>query len=284
MERGEVSGEVVYYPGCTSLNMYPGIAKSTLEVLRFLGINAKPPRGVLCCGMPLNLLGIAKEEHVDAMACLNIAKLMGDPDYVVTSCNGCYLTLNRALSSEFFKLRCRVKAKCVHVAEVIWRNRRSLSEKVKADLKKLRVATHVGCHYAHALQGLAVKGEEGENLLEDVALAFNAEVVDYEERHSCCGAPAVKWMGSVMIELSQKKITSIIDSGADVVLTMCPACMLVLDKTQYELKQLEEIEKVVPVLHVSQLTAIALGFDARKVAGIHLHMAAREGSLPSPLV
>lgn len=279
--QGEVRGEIVYYPGCMSLNMYPGIAKSTLEILKLLGINAKLPVSILCCGLPIELLGIAKNEHVNALACFNIAKLMGNPDHIIVSCNGCYLTLKKALSSEELKMKCGVKARCLHIAEIIWRNRYKLAEKAKVDLSKVKIAVHVGCHYNYAFHGEIVGGEDGEDILEDIALAFNAEVMDYEEKHTCCGAPAVKWTGNVMLELSQRKIMSIIDSGADMVLTMCPACMSMLDKTQYELKQLEEIERAVPILHVSQLVALALGYDVRKTLGLHLHLSAQEAPLPS---
>lgn len=268
----EASGDVVYYPGCLALNVYPGISKTSIELLKLLGVKPRLPTSVLCCGLPIHLSGVAKGEHVDAMSCFNVAKLMGNPDYVVVPCNGCYLTLKKALSSEEFKVKCAVKSKCVHIAELIWANRWKLAELAKRDLSGLKVAIHVGCHYTHAFQD-SIKGEDGEDLLEDIALAFNAQVVDYEERHSCCGAPAVKWVGSILLELSQVKMVSVLNSDADVLLTMCPACMLTFDKTQYELKQLEEVERMIPVLHVSQFVALALGLDPKKTCGLHLHLA-----------
>jgi len=279
----EVKGDVVYYPSCMSLNVYPGIAKSTLEVLKLLGINVRLPKSVLCCGLPIGVLGIAKSPQVNSIARFNIAKLMGNPDYVIVSCNGCYMTFRRALSSGPTGEIQEVKSQCIHIAEVLWSRRHQLAKMAKPNLSKLKIAVHVGCHYNYAFHGDIIKGEEGENILEDIVMAFGAEVVDYEEKHSCCGAPAVKWSSNVMLELSQRKITSIIDSGADMVLTMCPACTLMLDKTQYELRQLEEIERAIPILHVVQFVAIALGLDARRVAGVHLHYSSQEASLPPPL-
>lgn len=280
----EIKGHVTYYPGCMSINVYPGIARSTLELLRLLSIDAKLPISMLCCGLPIGLLGIAKAEQMNAIVCFNVAKLMSNPDYIVVSCNGCYLALNKALSSEEFRRRYGVRARCLHVAELLWQSRHELARKVKRDMSKVKVAVHVGCHYNYALHGRALRGEEGEDILEDVALAFNSEVVDYEEKHSCCGAPAAKWIGHIMLELSQRKITSIIEGGADMILTMCPACMLILDKTQYELRQLEELTRTIPILHVSQFIALALGYDPNRIVGLHLHLSAQEAPLPGLLV
>ncbi len=276
----EVKGDIVYYPGCMALNVYPGVTKSSLEVLKLLGINVRLPKSVLCCGLPIEILGIAKSSQISSILRFNIAKLMGNPDYIIVPCNGCYMMLRKALGDVTIKAPQELKSRCIHIAEVLWSKRHQLAKMAKLDLSKLKVAVHIGCHYSYAFHKDVIRGEEGEDILEDIALAFNAEIVDYEEKHSCCGAPAVKWSGNIMLELSQRKITSIIDNGADMVLTMCPACMLMLDRTQYELRQLEEIERAIPILHVAQLVALALGFDAKKIAGIHLHYSSQEVSMP----
>ena len=276
MRGSEERREVVLYPGCVSLNKYPGILKSSIELLRLLNINVKLPTNMLCCSRPLERLGIIGEEHTSALAYFNVTKLMGNPDEVVVVCNGCYLAFRRALEANELKKDMEVKAKCSHIAELVWSNRRELAEKAKVKLDKLKVAIHVGCHYLFYPHGSIVKGEEGEDILEDIALAFNVNVVDYEERRTCCGGTIVKWLRGVTSSIPKRKLESIAESGADVILTMCPYCLRTFNRVQQRLKKLKEIERIVPTLHVSQFAAIALGLDPLKVAGLHLQVPAQE--------
>ena len=268
--------EVVLYPGCVSLNKYPGIVKSSIEVLKLLNVKVRLPTSMLCCSRPLERLGIIGEEHTSALAHFNVTKLMGDPDEIVVVCNGCYLAFRRALEADDLKKDVGLRAKCYHIAEIIWRNRQYLAEKAKVKLDKLKVAVHVGCHYLFYPHGDVIKGEEGEDILEDIALAFNANVVDYEERRSCCGGTIVKWFREVSSSISKRKLESIMEVGANVVLTMCPYCLRTFNRVQQRLKKLKRIESIMPTLHVSQLVAVALGLDPLKVAGLHLQVPAQE--------
>jgi len=140
----------------------------------------------------------------------------------------------------------------------------------------LKVAVHVGCHYLFYPHGDIIKGEGGEDILEDIALAFNANVVDYEERRSCCGGTIVKWFREISSSISRRKLESVMEVGANVVLTMCPYCLRTFNRVQQRLKKLKRIESIMPTLHVSQFVAIALGLDPLKVAGLHLQVPAQE--------
>jgi heterodisulfide reductase subunit B len=276
LRESDGTREVVLYPGCVSLNKYPGIVKSSIELLKIINVNVGLPTNMLCCSRPLERIGIIGEEHTNALARFNVTKFMGNPDEVVVVCNGCYLALRRALEANQLRKELKVMTKCSHIAELLWSNRRELAEKAKVKLDKLKVAVHVGCHYLFYPYGDIIKGEEGENILEDIALAFNANVVDYEERRTCCGGTIVKWFRDVTFSISRRKLESIMESEADVILTMCPYCLRTFIRAQRRLKKLKEIEKMVPTLHVSQFVAIALGLDTLKVAGLHLQMSAQE--------
>lgn len=264
------------YPGCVSLNKYPGIVRSTIEVLKFLGIGFRFPTNMLCCSRPLERIGIMKEEHSNALAYFNLTRLMDNPSSVIVVCNGCYLAFRRALEVNELKSKHEVEAECSHIAEVIWHNRHDLAQQARVKLDKLKVAIHVGCHYLYYPYGTIIKGEEGEDVLEDIALAFNVEVVDYEERRTCCGGTMVKWFRDVTFAISRRKLKSIVESGADIILTMCPYCLRTFNRAQQRLKKFKDIEMVTPVLHVSQLVALALGFDPVKVVGLHLQMPTQE--------
>ncbi|MEM0217563.1 MAG: heterodisulfide reductase-related iron-sulfur binding cluster [Candidatus Nezhaarchaeales archaeon] len=274
--RGKDKGGVILYPGCVSLNKYPGIVRSAIEVLKFLGVEFRFPTNMLCCSRPLERIGVLKEEYTNALAYFNLTRLMDNPSSVIVVCNGCYLSFRRALEVNELRSSYGVEAECSHIAEVIWRNRHELASQAKVKLNKLRVAVHVGCHYLYYPHGDIIRSEDGEDILEDIALTLNAEVVDYGEKRTCCGGTMVKWFRNVTFAIAREKLKSIVESDANVILTMCPYCLRTFNRAQQRLRGLKEIERVIPVIHVSQLVALALGFDPVKIAGLHMQMPNQE--------
>lgn len=268
--------EVTLFPGCRALNKYPGISSSSFEILRSLGLRVKLPTNILCCGRPIESPGILKDEQTNALAYFNFTKLMDRPRYVIVVCNGCYSVFTRALSLEELKSEHGIETECLHIAEVVWFKRHDLAKRAKVNFNKLKVAVQVGCHYLYSPYRETIKGEEGEDILEDIALAFNAKVVDYEEKRTCCGGPAIKWLGHITSTISHEKARSFMKSDADMLLTMCPTCLATLDKAQQELMSLEKVERTLPILHVSQFVALALGFDLIKTLGLHLQLSHQE--------
>ncbi|MEM4576312.1 MAG: heterodisulfide reductase-related iron-sulfur binding cluster [Candidatus Nezhaarchaeales archaeon] len=272
----DFSAEAILFPGCRALNKYPGISSSSLEVLKLLGLKVKLPTNILCCGRPVESTGILKDEQTNALAYFNLTKLMDKPRYLIVVCNGCYSVFSRALSLRELKSEYGIDPECFHVAEVVWLKRHDLAKKAKLNFNKLKVAVQVGCHYLYSPYRETIKGEEGEDILEDIALAFNAKVVDYEEKRTCCGGPVIKWLGHVTSTISHEKAKSFIESDADLLLTMCPTCLATLDKAQQELMNLGKVERTIPILHVSQFVALALGFDSVKTLGFHLQLSHQE--------
>lgn len=275
------SGEsLYYYPGCISLNIYPGIAYSTLKVLEILGY--KVFLGVeLCCSLPFRNVGLMSSETVYSINALIISKAYLNSRFIVTSCNGCYSNLNNTLKKvsdeDFRKLISELKLtipqdiKILHIAEVVYKQVEKIARIGKRDLKGLRVASHYGCDYTYAHPDLVIDSVEYPRFLDEFVGRLGGEPIEYDEKQTCCGQPAVKGVGDLTMELARKKILSMNGLNTDIILVMCPACLLAFDRVQYNLINLGEIDKVIPVIHISQLTGLVLGLNPKDL-GLDFHL------------
>jgi succinate dehydrogenase / fumarate reductase cytochrome b subunit len=62
-----------------------------------------------------------------------------------------------------------------------------------------------------------------------------------------------------------------IDSGADCVVTGCPLCHLSLDAYQPEIDRMNKKGCSIPILHLPQLVALALGYSPQEL-GMDKHI------------
>jgi heterodisulfide reductase subunit B len=275
------SGEsLYYYPGCLSLNIYPGIAYSTLKVLEILGYKVFLGDEI-CCSLPFRNVGLMSSETVYSINALIMSKACLKSRFIVTSCNGCYSNLNNTLKKmsdeDFRKLTSELKltipqdVKILHVAEVVYKQVEEIARIGGRGLKGLRVASHYGCDYTYAHPDLVIDSVEYPRFLDDFTRRLGGEPIEYDEKQTCCGQPAVKGVGDVTMELAKKKILSMNSLNTDIILVMCPACLLAFDRVQYSLINLGEIDRVMPVIHISQLAGLVLGLNPKDL-GLDLHL------------
>jgi len=71
--------------------------------------------------------------------------------------------------------------------------------------------------------------------------------------------------------MSGNALQDAIDHGADVVATGCPLCHLSLDSYQPEIELLQKNNNSIPVLHLPQLVALALGYSPEEL-GMDKHI------------
>jgi heterodisulfide reductase subunit B len=104
-------------------------------------------------------------------------------------------------------------------------------------------------------------------MVDDIVRALGAESIDYQNKLDCCGAGGGvrSHVADLAAAISRDKYESIESTGADCILTPCPFCLLQLDTVQ------EQFEgRKIPVIHVAQLVALAMGTDP-KMLGLGLH-------------
>jgi len=73
------------------------------------------------------------------------------------------------------------------------------------------------------------------------------------------------------LDMSGNALIDAIESGADCVVTGCPLCHLSLDSYQPEIDKLAAKGYDIPILHLPQLVALALGYTPKE-QGMNQHI------------
>jgi len=172
----------------------------------------------------------------------------------------------------------------------------NIREKVEVPLSHLNIAPFYGCHnirpshlhHKHNQPQPELEASEGggeisydseeflgkynhnENpyaptSLDSLIEALEGKSVDYDSKNKCCGFHVDLQAPETSNALSGTALLDAIDNNADVMVTPCPLCQLNLDLKQDSAgKQLgREIE--LPVLHMPQMVALALGCTPAEV-------------------
>lgn len=129
------------------------------------------------------------------------------------------------------------------------------------------MASVYGCHYLKTFFKDAIDDAEQPTFLEELVEMTGAEPVEYSNKMLCCGAGiGLRFMKrDNSLQVSRDKLDSIRESGADAIVTMCPYCLLNLDRAQQELNHTLNEEFNIPVIYISQLLALTMGMDPKRL-------------------
>jgi glycolate oxidase iron-sulfur subunit len=212
---------IAFFTGCGINYMYPAIGEAFLKALKFLGVTVIIPKDQACCGLPAVSAGAGGT--VELLAGQNLAALSRHPvDYVVTACASCNAGLGKIyaeMGPEFAELADKTRDIFVFLAE------HGLPEKLaalpKAD-KRLRVTYHDPCH-------LRTRGITREPRLILQSLP-QVEFVEMEAAGTCCGLGGTYsvYHYENSKKIGAKKAGHIAASGAELVATDCPGCIMQL--------------------------------------------------------
>jgi len=171
----------------------------------------------------------------------------------------------------------------------------NISAKVEKPLSHFNIAPFYGCHnlrpshihYKHNMPQPALEVSEGggEVAYDEVPLmekythenpyvptsldrlieALEGNSVEYESKNKCCGFHVDLQAPKTSNALSGTALIDAIDNNADMMVTPCPLCQLNMDLKQDSAgKQLgRDIE--LPVLHMPQMIALALGCTPEEI-------------------
>ena len=262
--------------GCIAPNRYPGIEASTRDILKRLGVGFSELQGASCCPAP----GVTKSfdrETWRAVGARNLAIAERVGAELLTICNGCYASLFEVAHdiNQDEAARARVNealkaggttynggTKVRHLVEVLYREVGLDAIRAQADgrLKGLPVAVHYGCHLLKPSRIKFVDAVERPTIMDELVEAAGAKSVPYAEKMACCGAGGGvrARVPELSLKMTELKLRSIKDAGAKAIVNPCPFCHLQFDRAQTELKGYD-----IPVLHISQLLAMAFGAEDR---------------------
>ncbi len=215
---------VAFFEGCIMPELFGPVHEATLRVLERNGVSVCNPRQQTCCGA-LHLHD-GEMEGALALARRNIEAFENDgADYVVVNAAGCGVMLKEygELLRDDPAYAARARAFSTRVKDIAEFLDMLGIDKDMAPLK-MRVTYDDPCHLLH---GQGVKAAP-RNLLKSIP---GLELVDLQDADRCCGSAGI--YNITHPEMSERiledKIENIRKTGAQVVATGNPGCMLQID-------------------------------------------------------
>ncbi len=252
--------KLAYYPGCVSRSTGKEMDVSTRAVCAALGLELQELEDWNCCGathVPNELVSIGLA-----------ARNMAQTDLpIMTSCSICYSNLrSAALAMEDPMIRAKVNAVLTekysgaqirHALEVILEVLEKNSDLIALPLKGLKVAPYYGCLLTRPKGG--IDQPEFPTILEKLIKTLAAEPLDFRLKTFCCGGPIFMPQEKAADDIAFLILKEAKKAGAEVIVTVCPLCHLMLDAKQKILEQKHKEKIGIPVLYVTQLVGISLG-------------------------
>ncbi|MBT7888515.1 MAG: (Fe-S)-binding protein [Deltaproteobacteria bacterium] len=245
---------ILFFTGCLVNYVNPHIGKALVKVLNLFKTDVIIPKHQHCCGAPAEVGG--DRETVRALARKNLDTLFeGSFDIITVCASGGYML--KKIYPDFFTPEDHYYSKALSVASRTYDISEYLVNKIglggiKKHLKKPpadRITYHDPCHLARG-QGVT---KEPRQLLQAI---FGELYVEMPMADRCCGSGGTYGLThrSTSVQILNKKTENIISTGADIVTTGCPGCMIQLKDG------LKRHDKDQSVFHVIELIARQLSY------------------------
>ncbi|MFH1825084.1 MAG: (Fe-S)-binding protein [Candidatus Firestonebacteria bacterium] len=243
--------KVLYYVGCLDRFLFSNTATSTIKILNKLGYSVEVSDEERCCGMPIIISGDVKsvlsniKKNVDLLA-------NSYYDYIITTCPTCAVALKEKYpeilqehNKEYLKKINSVKDKIIDINKFIF-NKKELPELLK-ECKEV-VTYHDPCHLVNTL---GIYNEPRAI----ISMIPGIKYIEMRDASSCCGSGGFYhiYFPEVSKKIGERKLENIKKTGANLVLTSCPACKLQL------INLLNSAKMKIKVLHIVEL--LGSGFE-----------------------
>jgi glycolate oxidase iron-sulfur subunit len=249
---GQERGTIGFFLGCVMSLIFSDASRATIKLLTSLGYRVITPRNQVCCGAP-NMLGGDLAGLQEAVR-TNVAVFAGyDVDFIVTDCGGCGAELKKYGHHSEGEEAGEFSAKVRDISEVLALHADELALLLQP--LPLKVTYHDPCHIAHC-QGIR---KEPRELLK---LVPGLEYRELEMADACCGSAGTYNIAKPEMadRILQRKLASIAASGAEVLITSNPGCLLQLKKG------LAEELPGVKIMHLTEILSQSLKAPAAAAA------------------
>jgi glycolate oxidase iron-sulfur subunit len=209
--------------GCVQQVFFSHVNAATARVLAAEGCEVVIPEEQGCCGALMVHSGL--ESDAIFLARRMIATFeKADVDTVVINSAGCGSTMKEYGhllhdDPQWASRAAAFSAKCKDISEILC----ELEPQAERHALKMRIAYHDACHLQHA-QGVR---EQPRQLLYGIP---ELEVAEIPEGSLCCGSAGVYNLlqPDTANELGDRKVTNLLTTGAEAVLSANPGCLLQL--------------------------------------------------------
>jgi glycolate oxidase iron-sulfur subunit len=220
--------KALFFYGCLIDKLYPEIGRAVLKTLDHFRVEAVIPEGQGCCGLPA--LSAGDSQTFQQLVAYNLDRITREPfDVLITACPTCAATIRKiwpAMAGDLGSGTAeRIRDLAGKTRDVTDFLVREVGIEPAGDRenvgKTLLVTYHDPCHLKKSL-GVAAPPRQLLQALPGIDFREMAEA------DACCGCG-----GSFTLEhyelsraVGRRKLENIRRSGAEVVATACPACML----------------------------------------------------------
>lgn len=198
--RNDLKGKtkLLYFKGCVN-NLFPTNENTVKKILKNFDVELIE-KDFDCCGLPF--LSSGNAERFEMAKNHNLELMKTECDYVITDCASCESTL-RDYGTDL---------NIVNICHFL-----AIQKKKFVFDKPLKVTFHKPCHLKSDafLKPLLEKCE-------------NVEYIQAEGYDECCGFAGEFAIRNpkISLQMTRKKAKNLLDTGADIILTACPACTL----------------------------------------------------------
>ena len=212
---------IALFSGCVQDFVYPEQLEAAVKVLAAHNVAVDFPMDQSCCGLPLQMMG-EKKAGVD-VAQQNIAAMSGNYDYIITLCASCASHLKHNYPFLLGEDNAEAKAfaeKVIPFSAFMTDVLGVTADKFKQTQE--RATLHAPCHLC---RGMGVV-EQPRQLL---ALG-GYEYAQAAQEQVCCGfggTYSAKFPG-ISEQILKNKLTDAARTGAEVLVTECPGCIMQL--------------------------------------------------------
>ena len=245
MSSSEEKQRIHLFISCLVDNFFPEVGEAMLRVLSGMGMEIEFPQNQTCCGQPAFNSGHRQEAEKVARHFLDV---FGDADEAIVCPSGSCVSMVKNYYKELFhddpealSRAERISSSIYEFSEFVFQRKETLSLN---SAYRGRVTFHDSCH---ALRELGISSQPRE-LIESLN---GVELVEMKMADACCGFGgtfSIKYP-EVSKSMLQEKTDSIVNSGADAVVSTDMGCLM-------NIKGFVSRKKLpVKVLHLAELLA-----------------------------
>ena len=245
-DASQEKANVLYFVGCTAA-LTPeirSVAINSAKVLHELNIDFSLfGKQEICCGSVSKRTGNLNAFTTVARKNLELFRKSG-VQKIITSCAGCYRTLNTDYKEYLKDLDIEV----VHTIEFL---DQFLTEK-NIQLKSIGIKTtyHDPCHTGRNV-GISPLYEEPRRLLSQISDFVEMKTI--KENAKCCGAGGglKKGFPDLALEIAKTRVKEAEDTGAEYLVSICPFCYRNLHDAIQSLNSKIEMVDLIELIYLS---------------------------------
>jgi glycolate oxidase iron-sulfur subunit len=217
--------KVGFFMGCATDFIYPDIGLKIIDFLTKRGVEVVIPKAQNCCGAAIYFSG---DVETGRMLAADNIKAFKDLDYIVTGCGTCsstlkdykvYLPDNEEQQREYEAFAKKVKDSTEFVTDVL--KLQAGDFKLRKEFEGKTATWHDPCHLVRYQN---IKDQPRQILKSLPGLKY----VEMPNADMCCGMGGSfsVYHYDITKKIADKKMDGIKATGADIVVTACPGCMI----------------------------------------------------------